>query len=223
MWCCEHFGAGDTWTPDMLVAGKALSGGYVPLSAVVSTREIHTKVFPSMSHCSKVQTTFGMNDLAMAAGLATLAVMQQERIVEHARDVGDLLMSLLRSDIGSMEMVKEIRGLGLMIGIEFQRPRGMKLRMGWDLLHKLDDSLFCQAILMPLMAEHRILAQVAGHAMDIIKLIPPLVLSKDDAREIAGAFKATVGACHTFPGPAWEVGKRLTASAAKRLIPVSSS
>jgi ornithine--oxo-acid transaminase len=164
-----------------------------------------------------------MNDLAMAAGLATLAAMRQERILAHTREVGDLLMSQLRSEIGSMEMVKEIRGLGLMIGVEFQRPRGMKLRMGWDLLHKLDNSLFCQAILMPLMAEHRILAQVAGHAMDIIKLIPPLVLSKDDACEIAGAFKATVGACHTFPGPAWEVGKRLTASAAKRLIPVSSS
>lgn len=214
----EHDGAGKTWLPDILVLAKGLSGGFVPLSAVICRRSIHTKVFPSMNHCSKIQTTFGMNDLAMVAGLATLHVIEQERIMERAEEIGLYLMGELRRRIGTLAMVKEIRGRGLMIGIEFQAPppRSIGLRMGWDLLHKLDPSLFCQAVLLPLMSDHRILAQVAGHRLDVIKLIPPLVLSRADADEIAAAFENTVSACHQFPGPAWEVGKKLGAAAARR-------
>ncbi|MFN7019916.1 MAG: aspartate aminotransferase family protein, partial [Phycisphaerales bacterium] len=68
-------------------------------------------------------------------------------------------------------------------------------------------------------SDHQILAQVAGHRLDVIKLIPPLVLSREDADEIAGAFEATVRACHQFMGPAWEVGKKLGAAAMKRFAP----
>jgi len=216
MWACEHDGAGQTWLPDMIVAAKGLSGGLIPVSALICKRWIHTKVFPSMSHCSKIQTTFGMNDLAMVAGLATLHVLKHEKIVENAASVGDHLVAELRRRIGAMSMVKDIRGRGLMVAIEFQAPKKLGLRMGWDLLHKLDPSLFCQAVIMPLMTDHRVLAQVAGHRLDIIKLIPPLVLTRADAEEVAAAFEATVAACHQFPGPAWEVGKKLGAAAVKR-------
>lgn len=219
MWACEHFGAGAAWTPDIMVVAKALSGGYVPVSALITRRWIHTKAFPSMNQCARIQTTFGQNDLAMAAGLATLHVLKSERIVENAHEIGDYLMNRLREKIGHYEMVKEIRGKGLMIAIEFGMPRSRTLRMGWDLLHKLDASLFCQAILMPLMSDHRVLVQVAGHRLDVIKLIPPLVLTRQDADQIADAFEATVRACHKFPGPAWEVGKRLGGAAMKRFVP----
>lgn len=219
MFACEHDGAGRDWSPDIMVLAKGLSGGVVPLSAVVCKRWIHSKVFPGMSHCAKIQTTFGMNDLAMVAGLATLHTLEAEQIVPHTENVGLYLLGELRRRIGGLPMVKEIRGRGLMIGIEFQAPppRSVGLRMGWDLLHKLDPSLFCQAVLLPLMSDHRVLAQVAGHGLDVIKLIPPLVLSKADADEIAAAFEQTVKACHQFPGPAWEVGKKLGAAAARRV------
>ncbi len=222
MFACEHFGAGKgegAWEPDILVVAKALSGGYVPVSAVICKRWIHSKVFSNMNQCSKIQTTFGQNDLAMVAGLATLHVLKEEKVVENAAEVGSYLMKRLRERLGKFQMVKEVRGLGLMVAIEFARPTGVALRTGWDLLHKIDQSLFCQAILMPLMADHRILAQVAGHRLDVIKLIPACVLSKADADEIVEAFVATVGACHQFPGPAWEVGKKLSAAAVKRFVP----
>jgi ornithine--oxo-acid transaminase len=231
MFACEHFGvsgaedapAGVTpWTPDMIVVAKALSGGYVPVSAVLCTRRVHDRVFPSMSHCAKVQNTFGQNDLAMAAGLATLHTIRHEGIVERARRVGERLMAGLRDAIGRYDMVKQVRGKGLMVAVEFQRPSSMLLRTGWDLLHKADPNLFCQAVIIPLMVDHRILAQVAGHRLDVIKLIPPLVLSEQDADEIVAAFGATVGACQRFPGPAWEVGKKLSAAAMKRFVPAGS-
>jgi len=177
---------------------------------------VHARTFSSLAECSKIQTTFGMNDLAMVAALATLHVLRQERIPEHAAAVGEHLMAGLRSMMGRHEMVKEVRGKGLMIAIEFQRPERSTLRVGWDLLHKLDSSLFCQAIIMPLLSDHGIITQVAGHAMDVIKLIPPLVLSKAEADEIIAGFEETVAACHRFPGPAWEVGKKLGSAALRR-------
>jgi acetylornithine/succinyldiaminopimelate/putrescine aminotransferase len=222
MFAAEHFGAGrnpSDWEPDLLVIAKGLSGGYVPVSALLCPRSVHAKVFPSMNHCSKIQTTFGQNDLAMVAGLATLHVLEQERIVANAADVGAYLRDRLRERLSRFAMVKDVRGVGLMIAIEFGRPESAALRAGWDLLHKLDPSLFCQAVVMPLMADHRILTQVAGHRLDVIKLIPPLVLSRQDADEIVEAFEKTVSACHSFPGPAWEVSKKLGAAALRRFAP----
>jgi len=215
----EHFGMGTTWNPDIVILAKALSGGFVPVSAVLSKRWIHTKVYPSMNHCSRIQTTFGQNDLAMVAGLAALHVLREERLLENATAVGDYLMNGLRTALGGFELVKEIRGKGLMIAIEFARPRSMALKMAWDMLHKLDESLFCQAIIMPLMSDHHILAQVAGHRLDVIKLIPPLVLTRQDADVLLAALTTCVAACHRFPGPAWEVGKKLSAAAVRRFSP----
>ncbi|MFN7019917.1 MAG: aspartate aminotransferase family protein, partial [Phycisphaerales bacterium] len=146
MFACEHFNAGGgegQWTPDIMVVAKALSGGYVPISALVTRRWIHSKVFPSMNHCSRIQTTFGQNDLSMVAGLATLHVLETERLVERARDVGEYMVLQLREKLGGFQMVKDIRGKGLMIGIEFGPPRSASLRVGWDLLHKLDPSGHC--------------------------------------------------------------------------------
>jgi ornithine--oxo-acid transaminase len=224
MWCCQHFGAGSdggggAWLPDMLILAKAISGGYIPSAAVVLKRSIHSKVFSSMNQCSRIQTTYSMNDLAMAAGLATLHVMKHEETVQHAGEIGEYLISGLRQMVGRYQMVKEVRGKGLMIAIEFQAPKSLGLRAGWELLHRMDQSLFCQAVIMPLFSDHGVIAQVAGHKQDVIKLIPPLVLTRQDCDDIIRAFDAAVGACHTFPGPAWEVGRKLGAAAVKRFAP----
>ena len=218
-WACQHDGGGQTWQPDILITAKALSAGTVPTSAVLCRDWIHTKVFPSMNHCSRIQNTFSMNDLSMVAGLAVLHVMRQEKIVENSLAVGERLMAGLRALMPRYPMMKQVRGRGLMIAIEFARPAGLRnlaLATGWDLLHKADPSLFCQSMLMPLMSDHHVLAQVAGHRLDVIKLTPPLVLSYKDADEIIAAMDKVIAAIHTFPGPAWEVGKKLTAAAVKR-------
>ncbi len=212
LFACEHWQV----EPDIMVTAKGLSGGYVPVGAVLSRREIHKKVFSSLDRCVVHSTTFGQNDLAMAAGLATLHVLREEKIVENTARVGALLRDRLNALRSKYDMINEVRGKGLMIAIEFGPPKSIKLKMGWSLLHKLDQSLFCQAILIPLLTDHHVLAQVAGHHMDVIKLIPPLVLSEQDVEELIQAFDTVIGACHQFPGPVWEVGKRLTQHAVKK-------
>jgi len=209
MFACEHWGV----EPDIMVTSKALSGGYVPVGAVLSKRAIHNKVFSSLDRCMVHSNTFGQNDLAMVAGLATLHVLEHEKIVENAAAVGRHLMTELSALKPKYEMLTDVRGKGLLLGVEFGPPKSLKLKMGWSLLHKVDAGLFPQAVLIPLIQDHHILAQVAGHNMDVIKLLPPLVLSMEDADAIVAAMDATIDALHHFPGAAWEVGKRLTATA----------
>lgn len=212
MWACEH----DGLEPDIMISAKALSGGYVPVGAVFSKRWIHQKVFSSMDRCSVQQTTFSQNDLAMVAGLATLHVLREERLIEHAAAMGERLMAGLRQLQSKYELVRDVRGRGLMVAIEFGKPRSLKLRAAWEMVHAMNRNLFCQAILMPLLTDHGILAQVAGHRLDVIKLIPPLVVSEADVDEIVAAFDATIAACSKFPGPTWEATKKLAAAALKR-------
>jgi ornithine--oxo-acid transaminase len=212
MFAVEHWNI----EPDVMAVSKALSGGYIPVGAVLSKRWVHNKVFGSMDRCLAHSNTFGQNDLAMAAGLATLHVLREEKIVENSAAMGRRLVEKLGAMVGKYELVKDVRGKGLMVAVEFGAPKSLGLKMGWTLLHKLDSSLFPQAVLLPLFKDHHILAQVAGHHVDIIKLIPPLVLSAEDVDAIAAGFDVVVAACHKFPGPAWEVGKKLAGQALKR-------
>ena len=74
---------------------------------------------------------------------------------------------------------------------------------------------------MPLMKKHRILTQVAGHDVDIIKLLPPLIINESHVNRFLNAFEEVVADCHKFPGTAWKVGKDLAAAAAKSKKTVS--
>ena len=92
-----------------------------------------------------------------------------------------------------------------MTAIEFGPPKSLTLKMAWTTCHTLDKSLFPQAAIIPLMDKHRIITQVAGHAIDVIKLLPPLVINDADAQWFLTAFEDVMVQMHKFPGPAWDV------------------
>jgi ornithine--oxo-acid transaminase len=83
------------------------------------------------------------------------------------------------------------------------------LKTAWALMHQMDKSLFPQAALIPLLDEHHILTQVAGHHIDVIKLLPPLVISDEDVSWFLEAFEQVLIQLHKFPGPAWDVVTRI--------------
>jgi ornithine--oxo-acid transaminase len=111
------------------------------------------------------------------------------------------------------ELVHEVRGKGLMIGIEFGHPHSFKLKTAWSLLETASKGLFCQLITIPLFKEHKILTQVAGHGSHTVKLLPSLGISDEDCDWIIKAFDNVVAASHNVPGPAWSLGKSLVANA----------
>lgn len=192
-------------TPDIVVLSKALSGGYVPVGAVLARREIHDAVFSSLERAVVHSSTFGQNSLAMVAGLATLSALDDSGALANAARVGEHLLTRLRDFTQRFEFLKTVRGRGMMLGIELGEPDGVALRAAWSLVHKMDSSLFPQAVIMPLLDEHRIITQVAGHHLDVIKLLPPLTLSMEDADYFLHAFAAVMQRLEHFPGPAWDV------------------
>jgi len=169
--------------PDLVALSKALSGGYVPVGAVLGTREVFDRVFDSMERAVVHGSTFATNDLAAAAGIATLAELDRAGLVERARRAGELLLDLTRPLAERYETVREVRGLGLMWAIELSPPRTRLWRAAED----RQGGIFSQLIAVPLFTEHRILTQVAGHRTNVVKAIPPLVVTDDQLRRFADA------------------------------------
>jgi ornithine--oxo-acid transaminase len=198
--------------PDMVLISKSLSGGHVPVGAVLTKKRIFDKVFNRMDRAVVHGSTFAKNDLAMAAGIATLEVLAAEHLIENAARTGERL----RRGLGAMrerhEFLREIRGKGLMIGVEFGAPRSLKLRSQWSMLEAANKGLFCQLITIPLLKEHKILCQVAGHGSHVVKLLPTLVLSDTDCDWILEAFDRVIGESHRL-GAIWSLGKTLAGQA----------
>src|SRR6516162_3122146 len=117
--------------PDMVLLAKALSGGHVPVGALLARKQIFNKVFNQMDRAVAHGSTFGGNDLAMAAGIATLDVLDSERLIENAARTGQLLLHGLAAMIPRAEFLHDVRGKGLMIGIEVGSPRSLKLKASW--------------------------------------------------------------------------------------------
>jgi ornithine--oxo-acid transaminase len=207
----EHWGV----EPDMVLIAKSLSGGHVPVGAVLTRKWIFDKLFNRMDRAVVHGSTFSKNDLAMAAGLAALDVLQSERVIENAAARGARLLAAFDDMAGRYELLREARGKGLMIGIEFGAPRSLALKTSWNLLETMNKGLFCQLITIPLFKEHKILCQVAGHASLTVKLLPPLIITDEDCDWIERAFDAVIADAHRVPGAVWSLGKTLAAHAMK--------
>ena len=195
--------------PDMVILSKSLSGGYVPVGAVLTRKWIFNKVFSSMERSVVHSSTFGQGSLAMVAGLATLDYIDDKNLIENARKMGDLTGTLLQGLSEQYEFIHDVRWRGLMIAIEFSEPKSFSLRAAWDLVHKLNKDLFPQAVTIPLLQDHKILTQVAGHHIDVIKLIPPLMIDEEDVNYFVNSFNKVMDNLHKFPGPVWEALSRI--------------
>jgi ornithine--oxo-acid transaminase len=185
--------------PDIVCLSKALSGGLVPVGAVLVSREAFGRVFDAMERAVRHGSTFGGNDLAAAAALATLRVLEQEGLVERAQRMGALLMQLTAPLAERYEVVREVRGRGLMWGIEFGPPTRPARRSVWNAIERAQPGLFSQLITVPLFHEHRILCQVAGHRMNVIKALPALVVEEEEIRRFAAALEEVVARAERLP------------------------
>jgi len=199
--------------PDVVIVSKSLSGGYVPIAAVVMSEKVFGKTFSSLDRAVVHSSTFGKSNFAMTAGLATLSVLDDEKLIENAAKMGDLLGNRLLALKDRYEFIHDVRWRGLMLAIEFGKPKSFKLKAAWATVNKINEDLFCQAITIPMLQDHRILTQVAGNAMTTIKLIPPLSLDESDIDWFMAGFEKVMDDLHTFPGPAWESLTRIAKNA----------
>jgi ornithine--oxo-acid transaminase len=177
----EHWGL----EPDLVTVAKSLSGGYVPVGALLMAQHVYDGVFDSLEHSVSHGSTFAPNDLAMAAGLATLGELDESRLVERSARLGDLLLERTHGLAESHDVVRDVRGMGLMWAMEFGEPDSGSL--AWRVMDRVQEGLFAQLVAVPLFTKHRILSQVAGHDLPILKGLPPLIVSEEDVEDFAEA------------------------------------
>jgi ornithine--oxo-acid transaminase len=194
MFAFEHWGL----EPDLVTLAKTLSGGYVPSGALLMSRAVHEAVFDSMPHAMSHGSTFAPNELAMAAGLATLHELRERRLAEQSAHLGERLLELTRPLMEEFEVVRDVRGLGLAWAIEFGEPEGGGRRT-YRMIDRAQRGLFAQLVVVPLFTKHRILTQVAGHDMAVIRILPPLVVTNEDVEEFADALRATIKGAQRMP------------------------
>jgi ornithine--oxo-acid transaminase len=201
--------------PDIVTVAKALSGGFVPVGAMLGKGWIFEKVFSSMERVLVHSTTFKGGVLAMAAGLATLAVIDDEGLVANAARTGEALRTALAAMAERFDVLADVRGRGLMIGLEFDKPSGLRARTSWNMLEKARVGLFAQMIVVALFQRHRILTQVSGDHIEVIKLIPPLMIGDTEVKLFTEAFGEVLEDASKGSGLVWEFGRTLVKQAVR--------
>jgi ornithine--oxo-acid transaminase len=194
--------------PDMICVAKALSGGYVPIGAVLVSRAAFARVFDGMERAVRHGSTFGGNDLAAAVALATLGVLEREQLVARTERMGALLLELTTPLVERFEVVTDVRGMGLMWAIEFGPPAGASARRLWQQVERRQPGLFSQLVTVPLFHEHKIFCQVAGHHMNVIKALPALTIEESEIRRFAAALEQTIAAAERYPAALARFGLR---------------
>ena len=206
----------DDVEPDIVTVAKALSGGFVPVGATLAKDWIFGKVYSSMDRVLVHDSTFAANAAAMAAGLASLAVIEDEQLVSNAERTGNALRAAVTELVEKYELLAEVRGRGLMIGLEFSKPRSLKLRAGWSMLQTARRGLFAQMVVGTLFRRHRILTQVAGDYMEVVKLLPPLTIGATEVALFRDAFAEVMEEAHQGGGLMWDFGRTLVKQAVSR-------
>ena len=205
----------DELEPDFVLVGKALSGGYMPVAAMVTRRELYDKAVGTLERSYVHQSTFGRNRLSMAAGLATLRIVERDRLVDRSAEIGKMLLDGLGELRDRYEMVGEVRGRGLMVGIELRAPSSRGARLSWQLIHLASEGLFPQLLVIPLHRDHGMITMAAGKN-DVIKLLPPLTLSEPEAQSFLDAFDAVLADCHGPAGKNWGVVREIATATLRR-------
>src|SRR5213596_2890002 len=126
--------------PDLVTVAKSLSGGYVPVGALLMSQRVYDGVFDSLEHSVSHGSTFAPNDLAMAAGLATLRELDDAQLVDRAARLGELLLERTRELAAAHDVVRDVRGLGLMWAMEFGEPESGSF--SWRMLERMQTGLF---------------------------------------------------------------------------------
>ena len=210
-------------TPDIITVSKALSGGYVPVGAMLTSDKVVRSVYSSMERAMVHSTTFKGNQLAMVAGLATLSVLDDEGIVEHSAAMGDLWHAKLEALADRHEFLHDVRGKGQMIGVAFGPPTSRGARLRWKAVEATRTAMFSQTLVVPLFHRYGILTQVAADNVNVIKLLPPLIAGEKEIDLFVDALDELLTNAESSSGWLMEFGKTMAKGTFKRTRSPSSA
>lgn len=174
MFCADHFFV----SPDILLISKSLSGGAVPIGAMMMTEKIWQKVYAGVRNCGLTLSTFGGNTRACACAIAAIEVIRSENLSKNAEIMGERLINGLREIAENVSWIKDVRGSGLMIGIEINIPFGRRV-----------GSLIASSLCAYFLDNYGIILGVCLNNRMVVRVEPPLVISNDDVEYFLVAFR----------------------------------
>jgi ornithine--oxo-acid transaminase len=201
--------------PDIVTVAKALSGGFMPTGAMITRREIFQKAVGTLERCYVQQSTYGRNRLSMAAGLAAMRVIERDELVAHAEQMGGRLRAGLGVLQDRYEMLSEVRGLGLMWGIELAAPSTRVAKLNWRLIHLASEGLFPQLVVIPLHRDHGVITMASGKN-DVVKLLPPLTVSAGEVDRFLEALDSVLADLHGSSSRNWGVVREIATTTLRR-------
>ncbi len=201
--------------PDIVTLAKALSGGFMPTGAMITRREIFQKAVGTLERCYVQQSTYGRNRLSMAAGLAAIRVIERDGLVEHAARMGERLRDGLYTLRDRYEMLDDVRGMGLMWGIELAAPSGRMGKVNWHLIHAASGGLFPQLVVIPLHRDHGVITMASGKN-DVVKLLPPITVTPDEIDRFLTALDAVLADLHGSSSRNWGVVREIATTTLRR-------
>ena len=201
MYAYEH----EDFVPDILVLGKALGAGMVPISAALTTPEIHDRGYGRVDKFDMHSTTFSGNTFGCRIALAGLDLLNEEGLVENARERGDELLTKLRHALEGHPFVKAIEGRGLLVGLELGPT---KQGLFDKLVEGVSKHIFGQWLAVRLL-EVGIIAQPASQQWNVLKREPALTITSEEIDRVVGAIKDILADYRDLKSIVADAGKRL--------------
>ncbi len=178
--------------PDMMTVSKTLSGGYVPVGAVLVSEAIYEKVFSGFSSGLVYFSTFAENNLAMAAGIATLEYLQEIDACGQAKAKGELIRSGLEKLAAKYDVIGNLEGAGMMQTLYFKDSANAVLAAQQNIMRGVDSGAFAAAVHVDLFKRQRVVAQIPGPGVNAIKVLPPVITTEEDIAYFLAALDDTL-------------------------------
>lgn len=201
--------------PDMITVSKTLSGGQVPISAVLVSDVVYERIFSKFKSGPIYFSTFAENNLAMAAGLATLHVLEEINAPKRAKDLGDQFRAGLYRIAEKYDVIDHIAGKGLMIAVYFKDSQKKRLRAQQEVMNAFDKGSFAASVNVEMFRTPKVIVQIPGPEVNAIKILPPVTLNEADVNWFLNGFDDVLASYYKTSGPALSLGKGAVLDAVK--------
>lgn len=203
LFACEHEDVG----PDILCLAKSLGGGVMPIGVYIATDAVWENGYGAIERANLHSSTFGGNSMACAAGLTALEVIREEHLPEKAAELGEYFLNKLKDLQEKYSLIKEVRGIGLFIGLEFEQPKGWLDKLTGGKLGETAREYTGAMVAGELLNKHGIITAYTLNNPNVIRLEPPLVVKKAEIDRVVEALSDIFDQNQSFFGLAVETGK----------------
>ena len=209
---CEH----ENVVPDIMCLAKSLSGSMVPIGAVIARPTVWDKVYGGMENATLHTSTFGGNTLACAAGLAALETIINRRLPERTAELGNYFLEQTRKLAERHPVIKEVRGRGLLIGIEFKEREGLADRLTGGKLSELAREYYGAMVAGSLLNDEQVITVFTLNNPNVIRLEPPLIVTKEQIDQVLAALDRALGKTGSLTKAALTTAKSMFSGLLKR-------